>query len=113
MTKRHSCLLQLRAAKFYTAIIFFLLESSATFSSSIWEPGIAYGPKGHISESAALCGTVTVQLTCNYFYLLRMCKMIQSIKIVGFTSNISIQESKNKCFFEACDLWLASGSSRV
>lgn len=97
MTKRHPCLLQLKASKLYTAI-FFLLESSATCSSSIWEPGIAYGPQGHISESAAFCETATIQLTCNYFYLLRMCKMIQSIKIVSSTSNISIQESKKKRF---------------
>lgn len=97
MTKRHPCLLQLKASKLCTAF-FCLLESSATRLSSIWEGGIAYGPQGHISESAALCETATIQLTCNYFYLLRMCKMIQSIKIVGSTSNISIQESKKKCF---------------
>lgn len=99
MTKDYPCLLQLKAPKLYTALFFFLmLESSATCLLSIWEPGIAYGPQGHISESAALCETAKIQLTCNYFYLLRMCKMIQPIKIVGFTTNISIEEGKKKCF---------------
>lgn len=96
MTGDYPCLLQLKPPKLYTAIFFLMLESSATCSLSIWEPGIAYGPQGHISESAALCGTATVQLICNI--LLRMCKMIQSIKIVVFTSSISTEEGKKKCF---------------
>lgn len=69
MTKCHPCLLQLKASKSYTAFFFFLLGSSAACSPSIWEQGIAYGPQGHISESAALCETATLNLLAITFIL--------------------------------------------
>lgn len=69
MTKCYPCLLQLKASKSYTTFLFFLLGSSGARSLSIWEQGIAYSPQGHISESAALCETATLNLLAITFIL--------------------------------------------
>lgn len=91
---------------------FLMLESSATCSLSIWEPGIAYGPQGHISESAALCETATIQLIRNYFYLLRMCKMIV-YKNSRLHQQCQHLRGQKEMLSEACDLCLASEISGV
>lgn len=50
------------------------------------------GPQGCISESAALWEAAILQCTCNHFYLIRMCKMMLSIKRGGSTRSISVRE---------------------